>query len=86
MHLFLATLLLMRVTHEVMARVIFLKAFETGMFPDSNIENLLNNNFGFLLGFWNVVWWILFIATLIWWIATWTVFFKGVRGISELRS
>ncbi len=74
MHLLLAILLLLRVIHETVARLLFFKALDTGVFPASSINNLLtDNNFGFLLGFWNILWWIVFVITVLWWILDWGI-------------
>ena len=70
-YLILAILLLIKVIDKILAKLLYFKALDVGLFPVGSLENLLqNNDFGFLLGFWNVLWWILFIACLIGWVLT----------------
>ncbi len=70
-YLILAILLLIQVIDKILARLLYFKALDVGLFPAGSIEDLFHNNdFGFLLGLWNILWWILLIACLVGWALT----------------
>ena len=57
--LVLIVLLLIRVIDKIIAKLFYFKALDVGVLSAGSIEGFFqNNDFGFLLGFWNVLWWI----------------------------
>lgn len=69
-----AVLLLIRSVDKILSQLLYFQAIDAGLFTISNVESVVSNNkFGFLVGFWNVLWWVVFsILCVIWLIVIFT--------------